>query len=151
MIVRNNLRSSERFCGHVLEGPTFLQHENGTWSWIIANRLDLDITVAPSSPTWHTVLDVVGDLLTNRCQLKKLLFYRRLFGRFGKLSKLCRFVPKTISPIHAPRTMFEGSDDRPRPAALDALSAPARADNHANTIEVSGGEYWHLFEPIEVA
>jgi hypothetical protein len=92
-------------------------------SWIIAKRVDLDL--APSSPTWHTVLDIVGDLLTNRCQLKKLLFYRRLFGRFGKLPKLCRFVPKIISPIHATRTMFEGSDDRPRPAALDAHSAPA--------------------------
>jgi len=22
-----------------------------------------DVTVAPSSPTWHTVLDIVGDLL----------------------------------------------------------------------------------------
>jgi hypothetical protein len=56
--------------------------------------MGLDVTVASSSPTWHTVLDIVGDLLTNRCQVKKLLFYRRVFGRFGKLPKLCRFVPK---------------------------------------------------------
>src|SRR5262249_59436330 len=87
--------------------------------------MDLDVTVASSSPTWHTVLDIVGDLLTNRCQVKKLLFYRRVFGRFGKLPKLCRFVPKIISPIHVMRTMFEGSDDRPRQAALDSSSAPA--------------------------
>jgi hypothetical protein len=60
-----------------------------------------DVTVAPSSPTWHTVLDIVGDLLANRCQIKKLLFYRRVFCRFGKLPKLCSFVPKIISPIHA--------------------------------------------------
>ena len=35
--------------------------------------MDLDVTVASSSPTWHTVLDIVGDLLANRCQVKKLL------------------------------------------------------------------------------
>jgi hypothetical protein len=29
------------------------------------------------------------------------LFYRRVFCRFGKLPKLCSFVPKIISPIHA--------------------------------------------------
>src|SRR5262249_45221611 len=74
------------------------------------NRMDLDVTVASSSPTWHTVLDIVGDLLTNRCQVKKLLFYRRVSGRFGKLPKLCRFVPKIISPIHATRTMFEAPE-----------------------------------------
>jgi hypothetical protein len=95
---RNNLRSSTRPCGHV--------------------------TVALPSPTRHTVLDIVGDLLTNGCQLKKLLFYWRVFGRFGKLPKLCRFVPKIISPIHATELWF--ADGRPRHAALDSRSAPAR-------------------------
>jgi hypothetical protein len=83
-------------------------------SWIIANGMDLDATVVSSSPTWHTVLDIVGDLLTNRCQVEELLFYRRVFCRFGKLPKLCRFVPKIIGPIHATRTMFEGSDGQQR-------------------------------------
>jgi hypothetical protein len=44
-------------------------------SWIITKRVDLDVTVAPPSPTRDTVLDIVGDLFTNGCQLKKLLFY----------------------------------------------------------------------------
>jgi hypothetical protein len=95
-------------------------------SWIIANGMDLDATVVSFSPTWHTVLDIVGDLLTNRCQVEELLFYRRVFCRFGKLPKLCRFVPKIIGPIHATRTMFEGSDGRPLQAALDSRSAPER-------------------------
>src|SRR5207248_3275352 len=68
--------------------------------WIIANRMQFDVTVASSSPTWHTVLDIIGDLLTNRCQVEKLLFYRQVLSRFGKLPKLYRFVPKIISPIH---------------------------------------------------
>jgi hypothetical protein len=72
--------------------------------------MQFDVTAASSSPTRHTVLDIIGDLLTNRGQLKKLLFYRRVLGRFGKLPKLYRFVPEIISPIHATRTIFEGSD-----------------------------------------
>jgi hypothetical protein len=82
--------------------------------WIITRRVDLDVTVAPSSPTWHVVLDIVGDLLTNGCQVKKLLFCRRVFGRFGMLPKLCRFVPKIISPIHVTRTISKCSDGRAR-------------------------------------
>jgi hypothetical protein len=30
-------------------------------SWI-ATRMDLDVTVVLSSPTWPTILDIVGDL-----------------------------------------------------------------------------------------
>jgi|SRR6266403_1779925 hypothetical protein len=96
--------------------------------------MGLDVTVASSSPTWHTVLDIVGDLLTNRCQVKKLLFYRRVFGRFGKLPKLCRFVPKIISPIHKTRTML-GQRKIPAPEAQglrwipEALESPASPTN----------------------
>jgi hypothetical protein len=88
--------------------------------------MGLGVTVASSSPTWHTVLDIVGDLLANRCQVKKLLFYRGVFGRFGKWPKLCRFVSKIISPIHVTRTMSKCSDGRSRQAALDSRSAPER-------------------------
>jgi hypothetical protein len=52
------------------------------------------------------------------------LFYRRVLGRFGKLPKLYRFVPKIISPIHATRNDFKGSDSRPRQAAFDSSLAP---------------------------
>src|SRR5262249_361245 len=52
-------------------------------------------------PAWHTILDVIGCLLTNRCQLEKLLLYGWVFGRFGKLPILSRLVPQIISPIHA--------------------------------------------------
>src|SRR5262249_41020692 len=52
-------------------------------------------------PAWHTILDVIGCLLTNRCQLEKLLLYGWVFGRFGKLPILGRLVPQIIGPIHA--------------------------------------------------
>ena len=48
----------------------------------------------------HTILDVIGCLLTNRCQVEKLLFYGLVFSRFGKLPIFGRFVPQIISPIH---------------------------------------------------
>src|SRR5947209_19817495 len=94
-------------------------------SWI-ANRMDLDVNVVLSSPTWPTILDIVGDLLTNRCQSRSSCFIDRVFCRFGKLPKPCRFVPKAISAINATRTMVEGSDGRPRQATLDPRSAPER-------------------------
>jgi hypothetical protein len=35
-----------------------------------------------------------------RCQVEKLLFYGRVFSRFGKLPIFGRFVPQIIGPIH---------------------------------------------------
>jgi hypothetical protein len=52
----------------------------------------------------HAILDVIGCLLTNRCQIEKLLFYGYVFGRFGKLPIFGRFVPQIISPIHVARS-----------------------------------------------
>jgi hypothetical protein len=48
----------------------------------------------------HTILDVIGCLLTNRCQVEKLLFYGSVFSRFGKLPIFGRFVAQIIGPIH---------------------------------------------------
>src|ERR1700758_4726572 len=48
----------------------------------------------------HTILDVIGCLLTNRCQVEKLFFYGLVFSRFGKLPIFGRFVPQIIGPIH---------------------------------------------------
>src|SRR6266508_5554392 len=47
----------------------------------------------------HAILDVIGCLFTNRCQIEKFLFYGYVFCRFGKLPILGRFVPSIISPI----------------------------------------------------
>jgi hypothetical protein len=55
---------------------------------------------SPHLPSRHTILDVVGCLLANRCQVEQLLLYRWVFGPFGKLPILGRFVPQIISPIH---------------------------------------------------
>src|SRR5262252_7039233 len=64
----------------------------------------------------HAILDVIGRLLTNRCQVEKLLFYGYVFSRFGKLPIFGRFVPQIISPIH-----------------VAASSAPEDADGHSRT------------------
>jgi hypothetical protein len=48
----------------------------------------------------HTILDVIGCLLTNCCQIEKLLFYGLVFSRFSKLPIFGRFVPQIIGPIH---------------------------------------------------
>jgi hypothetical protein len=45
----------------VLPGPQPTPREMTERSWI-ANRMDLDVTVVLSSPTWPTILDIVGDL-----------------------------------------------------------------------------------------
>jgi hypothetical protein len=54
----------------------------------------------------HTILDVIGYLLTNRCQVEKLLFYGLVFNRFGKLPIFGRFVPQIIGPIHVAAPSF---------------------------------------------
>src|SRR5262252_3384403 len=60
----------------------------------------------------HAILDVIGCLLTNRCQVEKLLFYGWFFSRFGKLPIFGRFVPQIITPIHvAPVSTPEGAGD----------------------------------------
>ena len=51
-------------------------------------------------PAGHAILDVIGYLLTNRCQVEKLLFYGSVFSRFGKLPIFGRFVAQIIGPIH---------------------------------------------------
>ncbi|HYY13903.1 MAG TPA: hypothetical protein VE758_05660 [Chthoniobacterales bacterium] len=49
--------------------------DSSIYKMVITKTVGLDVSITPSSPTRHTVLAIVGDLLTNGCQLKKLLFY----------------------------------------------------------------------------
>jgi hypothetical protein len=88
----------------------------------------------------HTILDVIGCLLTNRCQVEKLLFYGLVFSRFGKLPIFGRFVPQIIGPIHVAPSFHTRRRGRPfydrlrpliairkpRPPELFACGGPTR-------------------------
>lgn len=64
------------------------------------------------SPARHTILDIIGHLLTDGCQVKKLLFYGWVLGRLGKLPVLNRFVAQIVGPIHvAPRSPLSPEAD----------------------------------------
>jgi len=60
--------------------------------------VDLDVNLAPSSPTWPTTLDIVGDLLTNRCKSRSSCSIDGSSAVFGKLPKLCRFACRAWLP-----------------------------------------------------
>jgi hypothetical protein len=61
----------------------------------------------------HTILNVIGCLLTNCCQVEKLLFYGLVFSRFGKLPIFGRFVPQIIGPIHVAPSFHTRRRGRP--------------------------------------
>src|SRR6516162_7573893 len=53
-------------------------------------------------------------LLTNLCQLEKLLLDEWVFGFFSKAPILCRLVPQIVRPIHAtsrPRLLYSRAYD----------------------------------------
>jgi hypothetical protein len=52
-------------------------------------------------PACQTILNAIGNLLADRCQVEQFLFAEDTFGFFGKLPIHHRFVPKEIIPIHA--------------------------------------------------
>jgi hypothetical protein len=79
----------------------------------------------------HTILDVIGCLLTNRCQVEKLLFYGLVFSRFGKLPIFGRFVPQIIGPIHVAPSFHTRRRGRPfydRLSPLIAIRKPRPPD-----------------------
>jgi hypothetical protein len=52
-------------------------------------------------PACQLIFHVIGDLLTDRCQLKHLILDGRIIGLLGKLLVHGRLVPEIVSPIHA--------------------------------------------------
>jgi hypothetical protein len=67
-------------------------------------------------PACQTILKVIGNLLTDGCQVEEVLFHKDVFGFFGKLPIHCRLVPKVMIPIHASHSLarppLEGKGDR---------------------------------------
>jgi hypothetical protein len=51
----------------------------------------------PRLPACQTILNAIGNLLADRCQVEEFLF---ILGFFGKLPIHRRLVPKVIIPIH---------------------------------------------------
>ena len=52
-------------------------------------------------PACQTILNEIGNLLADDCQVEEFLFAGDIFGFFGKLPIRRRLVPKIIIPIHA--------------------------------------------------
>jgi hypothetical protein len=44
-------------------------------------------------PACQTILNGIGNLLADRCQVKEFLFAEHIFGFFGELPIHCRLVP----------------------------------------------------------
>jgi hypothetical protein len=54
-----------------------------------------------SLPACLMILDVIGDLLADGCQIEELLLDKGIFGLFGKLAIHNRLLPKIVVPVHA--------------------------------------------------
>src|SRR5262249_20014441 len=52
-------------------------------------------------PACQTILNAIGNLLADGCQVEQFLFAEDIFGFFGELPIRRRLVPKVIIPIHA--------------------------------------------------
>src|SRR5262245_25956902 len=51
-------------------------------------------------PACKTILDVVGDLLADVCQVEEFFPDNGIFGLFGKLSIRGRLLPEIVVPLH---------------------------------------------------
>ena len=63
-----------------------------------------------SLPARQMVLDIIGDLLADRRQLKHLVLDDRIVGLLGKLPIHGRLVPEIVRPIHAAQSHELGRD-----------------------------------------
>src|SRR5262245_55569560 len=52
-------------------------------------------------PTCQAILDAIGNLFADGCQVEEILFAEAIFGLFGKLPIHRRLGSKVIIPIHA--------------------------------------------------
>src|SRR6516165_9221457 len=58
-----------------------------------------------NSPTCQMTLDIVGDFLTDRRQLKQFVFDDGIVCLFGLLPVHVRLVPQIVRPIHGARSV----------------------------------------------
>jgi hypothetical protein len=77
-------------------------------------------------PACQTILNAIGNLLADDCQVEEFLFAEDIFDFSGKLTIHRRLVPKVIIPIHAchcarPLLMAQGASIVP-PTAQGSTS-----------------------------
>jgi hypothetical protein len=66
-------------------------------------------------PAWTTILDVIGDLLADVCQVEEFLLDESIFGLLGKLPIHRRLLSKILIPVHdssANKSLVEHSGRR---------------------------------------
>ena len=51
-------------------------------------------------PACKTILDVVGDLFADVCQVEEFFLDDSIFSLFGKLSIRGRLLPEIVVPLH---------------------------------------------------
>jgi hypothetical protein len=68
-------------------------------------------SAAPLLSAGPAIIDPVGYLLANRCQLEKLLLDEGVLCRFGKLSIFGRLFPEIVRAVHAVSRLFLTSSD----------------------------------------
>src|SRR5262249_3337465 len=82
-------------------------------------------------PACKTILDVVGDLFANVCQVEEFFLDYGIFGLFSKLSIRGRLLPEIVVPLHTylprkdPQTSGGAAEDhlhQSLPPAMDGLS-----------------------------
>jgi len=80
------------------------------WRFAKSAGAPLELLTDPTRWTSHrfrrlaacqTILNAIGNLLADRCQVEEFLFAEDIFGFFGKLPIRRRLVPKVIIPVHA--------------------------------------------------
>ena len=69
------------------------------------------------------IVDLVGDLFTNRCQVEKLLLDERVFCLFGKLSIFGRLVSKIVRVVHAVSRLFDWPEFASYPSRNQCICA----------------------------
>src|SRR5712691_9185233 len=63
--------------------------------------------VRKSLPACPTILDVIGDLLADGCQIEEFPLDEGIFGLFGKLPIHGRLLPEIVIPVHASSCLAE--------------------------------------------
>jgi hypothetical protein len=64
------------------------------------SRLPLNRRVGNRLPARQMVLDIAGDLLADRRQLKQLVLDDRIVGLLGEFPIRGRLVPQIVRPVH---------------------------------------------------
>jgi hypothetical protein len=101
-----SLGGQKSFCNNISHDQTYAAQQNDVCAASVISEL----------PARQTILNAIGNLLADGCQVEQFLFAKDIFGFFGKLPIRCRLAPKVIIPIHPyPLLMAQGDTDKIAP------------------------------------